>query len=171
MPLPNLTDEKLGQGWLFNDRFGFAYDKIPPSLAFEAYGKALLMCASGDGNLTDEERTNGHAHCRAVLLPSSACLNVTSGGLLLGRWQRVFLVELASISDPQLVPGVVASALGLGEQGSRPVVETLQAELRHRTTLLVLDNFEQVIEAHPTVGALLAGAPRTRLLVTSRPRF
>jgi secondary thiamine-phosphate synthase enzyme len=45
-------------------------------------------------NLTEAERPNGHAHCRAVLLPPSACLNVTGGRLLLGRWQRVFLVEL-----------------------------------------------------------------------------
>ena len=45
-------------------------------------------------NLTDAERPNGHAHCRALLLPPSACLNVVGGRLLLGRWQRVFLVEL-----------------------------------------------------------------------------
>jgi secondary thiamine-phosphate synthase enzyme len=45
-------------------------------------------------NLTADERVNGHAHCRAVLLAASACLNVIDGRLLLGRWQRVFLVEL-----------------------------------------------------------------------------
>lgn len=45
-------------------------------------------------NLTANERVNGHAHCRALLLPMSACLNVVDGRLLLGRWQRVFLVEL-----------------------------------------------------------------------------
>ena len=45
-------------------------------------------------NVTDRERPNGHAHCRALLLPSSVCLNVTKGRLLLGRWQRVFFVEL-----------------------------------------------------------------------------
>ena len=45
-------------------------------------------------NVVDRERPNGHAHCRALLLPSSLSLNVTSGRLLLGRWQRVFLVEL-----------------------------------------------------------------------------
>jgi secondary thiamine-phosphate synthase enzyme len=68
---------------------------------------ALLEAAApGDGryhhddptartvNVTDAERPNGHAHCRALLLPSSACLNVTRGRLLLGQWQRVFLVEL-----------------------------------------------------------------------------
>ena len=66
----------------------------------------LESAAPGDGryqhddtsvrsvNLTDAERPNGHAHCRALLLPPSACLNVTGGRLLLGRWQRVFFVEL-----------------------------------------------------------------------------
>ncbi len=45
-------------------------------------------------NLTPEERANGHAHCRALLLNPSACLNVVGGRLMLGRWQRVFFVEL-----------------------------------------------------------------------------
>jgi secondary thiamine-phosphate synthase enzyme len=45
-------------------------------------------------NLTADERVNGHAHCRALILGASACLNVIDGRLLLGRWQRVFLVEL-----------------------------------------------------------------------------
>src|SRR5262245_22370076 len=45
-------------------------------------------------NLAPHERPNGHAHCQALLLPSSATLNVAGGRLQLGRWQRVFLVEL-----------------------------------------------------------------------------
>ena len=45
-------------------------------------------------NLAEAERANGHAHCRALFLPASACLNVVRGVLQLGRWQRVFLVEL-----------------------------------------------------------------------------
>ncbi|MGH9372744.1 MAG: secondary thiamine-phosphate synthase enzyme YjbQ, partial [Vicinamibacterales bacterium] len=45
-------------------------------------------------NLSPGERPNGHAHCRALLLGASACLNVFDGRLQLGRWQRVFLAEL-----------------------------------------------------------------------------
>jgi secondary thiamine-phosphate synthase enzyme len=45
-------------------------------------------------NLTDGERPNGHSHCRALFLPTSVCLNVTRGSLTLGRWQRLFFVEL-----------------------------------------------------------------------------
>ncbi len=45
-------------------------------------------------NLVADERTNGHAHCRALFLNASACLNVADGRLQLGRWQRIFFVEL-----------------------------------------------------------------------------
>ena len=45
-------------------------------------------------NVTLGERPNGHAHCRALLLPPSVCLNVVDGRLQLGRWQRVFFVDL-----------------------------------------------------------------------------
>ncbi len=45
-------------------------------------------------NLTPNERTNGHAHCRALLLAPSVCLNIAGGRLVLGRWQRLFFVEL-----------------------------------------------------------------------------
>jgi secondary thiamine-phosphate synthase enzyme len=45
-------------------------------------------------NVTADERINGHAHCRALLLGSSACLNVIDGKLLLGSSQRVLMAEL-----------------------------------------------------------------------------
>jgi secondary thiamine-phosphate synthase enzyme len=45
-------------------------------------------------NVTPGERSNGHAHCRALLLGPSACLNIIDGRLVLGRWQRVLMAEL-----------------------------------------------------------------------------
>jgi secondary thiamine-phosphate synthase enzyme len=45
-------------------------------------------------NVLPGERPNGHAHCRALFLSTSACLNIVASRLRLGRWQRVFLVEL-----------------------------------------------------------------------------
>jgi secondary thiamine-phosphate synthase enzyme len=45
-------------------------------------------------NLAPGERPNGHAHCRALLLGHSASLNVANGHVQIGRWQRVFFVEL-----------------------------------------------------------------------------
>ena len=62
-------------------------------------------------NVTADERVNGHAHCRALLLPPSACLNVIDGRLRLGRWQRVFLAELDGPRERQI------SVLILGEDG------------------------------------------------------
>jgi secondary thiamine-phosphate synthase enzyme len=62
-------------------------------------------------NVTDEERSNGHAHCRALLLPSSACLNVAGGRLMLGRWQRVFFVELDGPREREV------SVVAFGEAG------------------------------------------------------
>lgn len=53
-------------------------------------------------NLTDAERPNGHAHCQALLLPSSVCLNIVDGRLCLGRWQRVFVVELDGPREREL---------------------------------------------------------------------
>jgi secondary thiamine-phosphate synthase enzyme len=58
-----------------------------------------------------DERINGHAHCRALLLGSSACLNAIDGRLLLGRWQRVFLAELDGPRTREI------SVLVLGEGG------------------------------------------------------
>ena len=45
-------------------------------------------------NVTDDERSNGHGHCRALLLGASVCLNVIDSRIQLGQWQRVFFVEL-----------------------------------------------------------------------------
>jgi secondary thiamine-phosphate synthase enzyme len=45
-------------------------------------------------NMTEDECPNGHAHCQHLLLGSSECIPVVDGKLTLGRWQRVFFVEL-----------------------------------------------------------------------------
>lgn len=60
-------------------------------------------------NVTAGERPNGHAHCRALLLPTSVSLNVIEGRVQLGRWQRVFLVELDG-PRPRLVSALVLGA-------------------------------------------------------------
>jgi predicted ATPase/class 3 adenylate cyclase len=79
-----------------------------------------------------------------------------------------FFVELAPIVDPQLVPSAIAAALRVREAPDQPLVETLKDHLHDRETLLVLDNFEQLIAAAPLVTELLGGAPRLHVLVTSR---
>ncbi|HEX8100767.1 MAG TPA: adenylate/guanylate cyclase domain-containing protein [Actinomycetota bacterium] len=96
-------------------------------------------------------------------------LSLETAGQVAGEFpDGAFFVELASIGAPDLVPSTIARTLGLREEGSRPVVETLSGHVRDREMLLVLDNFEHVLEAAPIVTTLLAEAPKLRVVVTSR---
>ncbi|HMD97198.1 MAG TPA: protein kinase [Terriglobia bacterium] len=80
----------------------------------------------------------------------------------------VFFVPLAGISDPALVPLAVVQSLGIRLSGSRPLNEELLEQLRYAgPMLLLIDNFEQVLEAAPFVSELLA-LPALKVLVTSR---
>jgi predicted ATPase/class 3 adenylate cyclase len=79
-----------------------------------------------------------------------------------------YVVNLAPISDPALVVVTLAQTLDVTERGSRPLLERLKAELREQEMLLVLDNFEQVLDAGPQITELLAACPKLKLLVTSR---
>jgi predicted ATPase/DNA-binding SARP family transcriptional activator len=81
----------------------------------------------------------------------------------------VWLVELAPLSDPTLLPQAVASTLGVREQPGRPLLETLEDTLRPKKTLLVVDNCEHLVEAVAhLVDALLDSCPGLRVLATSR---
>ena len=82
--------------------------------------------------------------------------------------ERVAFVTLAPLSDAQLVLPTIAHALGLAEVGGQPPLETLRAYLRDRCLLLVLDNFEHVVEAAPEVAGLSASCPHLLVLATSR---
>jgi predicted ATPase/DNA-binding SARP family transcriptional activator len=80
----------------------------------------------------------------------------------------IYFVGLAPIRDPRLVPSAVAQTLGVREMAGTPLLESLKAHLKDKQLLLLLDNFEQVLEAAPLVAELLAAAPRLKVLVTSR---
>ncbi|HVN13987.1 MAG TPA: DUF4062 domain-containing protein [Kineosporiaceae bacterium] len=77
-------------------------------------------------------------------------------------------VDLAPLSDPGLVPGAIAEALGVRAEGSRSVTDVLVDRIGGRRVLLVLDNFEHVLEATSVVVRLLAACPGLHVLVTSR---
>jgi len=81
---------------------------------------------------------------------------------------RVFFVALAAVADPALVAPTVARTLGLTESGAQSPEELLKGYLRDRQTLLVLDNFEQVLESAPLLDELLSVAPGLTILATSR---
>jgi predicted ATPase/DNA-binding SARP family transcriptional activator len=76
-------------------------------------------------------------------------------------------VDLSHVTEPGLVAPTIANALRLGA-GGRPVEEALADALAQEPPLLVLDNFEQLVEAVPLLGRLLAASTGLQLLVTSR---
>jgi predicted ATPase/DNA-binding CsgD family transcriptional regulator len=80
----------------------------------------------------------------------------------------VIFVGLASTTDPALVPKAIAHKLGVVEQPNQPLVESLERYFGNKSALLVLDNYEHVLEAAALVTDLLAASPRLTVLVTSR---
>jgi non-specific serine/threonine protein kinase len=81
----------------------------------------------------------------------------------------VWFVELAPLSDPDLVPQAVASVLGVREVPGRPLTETLVEHLGTKGLLLILDNCEHLVEACAALtDTLLRSCPGVRILGTSR---
>ncbi|MDF3043242.1 MAG: hypothetical protein K0Q71_5948, partial [Thermomicrobiales bacterium] len=83
----------------------------------------------------------------------------------------VTFAPLAPITDPSLVPSAIITALGVRDVGDEPLLLRLQSVLRDKRLLLLLDNFEHVIEASPVVAEVLETCPRVAILVTSRVRL
>jgi predicted ATPase/serine/threonine protein kinase len=80
-------------------------------------------------------------------------------------------VPLASLNDPGLIASVIVQTLGLREAGGQSPLEILKANLQDSLgapMLLLLDNFEHLVQAAPTVAELLAAGPNLKILVTSR---
>jgi predicted ATPase/DNA-binding SARP family transcriptional activator/predicted negative regulator of RcsB-dependent stress response len=81
----------------------------------------------------------------------------------------VWFVELASLSEPELVPQTVFTTLGLIEQAGRPLLEILTDFLRSKRALLILDNCEHLIQACAQLAQdLLYSCPDLHILATSR---
>jgi len=81
----------------------------------------------------------------------------------------VFFVELAPVSDVEVVPSQILSSIGMqaAARDQTPAF-SLSEHLRTRSLLLVLDNFEQVLEAARLVADLVRASPRSKFIVTSR---
>lgn len=81
----------------------------------------------------------------------------------------VWLVELAPLSDPELVETTVARALGLREESGRPIREVLSAYLQQKNLLMVLDNCEHLVAACARLTQwVVQSAPGVKVLATSR---
>jgi predicted ATPase/class 3 adenylate cyclase len=80
----------------------------------------------------------------------------------------VTFVDLSTVTNPALVPSTIAKSLGVQEGPNQDPVEALIDHMGDLDALLVLDNFEQVLDAAALVARILHRAPRVRVLVTSR---
>ena len=82
----------------------------------------------------------------------------------------IVFVPLQSISDPGHVIGTIARSLGLFD-GEGDLEQRLIAHIEGRQLLIVLDNFEQVVDAAPSLAAIVAASPNLKVAVTSRTRL
>jgi len=99
----------------------------------------------------------------------SRCAIELAADMLGGFGDGVWLAELAPISDPSLVAGIVARTLSVRETPNHPMLDTLLAYLKRKRLLLILDSCEHVIgEVRREVAAILHGCPDVCILATSR---
>ena len=80
----------------------------------------------------------------------------------------IWFVPLAALRDPTLVAGAIVHALGLQERAGEAPLARLKDHIGHKRLLLVLDNFEHVIDASPQIAELLHTTGLAKMLVTSR---
>jgi predicted ATPase/transcriptional regulator with XRE-family HTH domain/Tfp pilus assembly protein PilF len=85
-----------------------------------------------------------------------------------GRIQHVFFVNLASVIDPSMVLSAVAQVLGVQVHGDRPLLQLVRDRLLGTRILLVLDNFEHLLDAAPLITDLLVAARGLTVVTTSR---
>ncbi|MBW7884084.1 MAG: helix-turn-helix domain-containing protein [Caldilineaceae bacterium] len=99
-------------------------------------------------------------------------LAVEVGRRLLTEYRDgVWLVTLAAVQDPALVPSTAATVLGVREARDRTLAQSVADFLAQTEMLLILDNLEHLLPATPFLSALMAGCPGLQLLVTSRARL
>lgn len=96
-------------------------------------------------------------------------LALAVGGRLLDSFHEgVFSVSLAAVRDARLVMPAIAQTLGIPEFPGMSVLDTMKSRLAASEMLLILDNFEQVVEAASQVAELLDGCEKLQVIVTSR---
>jgi len=161
------------------------YQAIHPQLRMDF--PALRSLDSTPNNLPQQltsfiGRTNEVAEVKRLLATTRLLTLTGSGGcgktrlatqvaadLLESYPDGVWLVELASLSDPALVPQAVATVLGLKDEPGMSRTQTLVEHLKSRHPLLVLDNAEHLLTAcTQVVDCVLRQCPKAAVLVSSR---
>jgi len=133
----------------------------------------LTSFVGREKELADVKRLLDQTHLLTLVGPGGTGktrLSIQAAGEQLDRYpDGVWLVELAPIRDPLLVPRTTAIAIGLREEPQRPVVDMLCDYLRDRQTLIILDNCEHLVDACARLAdRILRAAPGVRLLASSR---
>lgn len=114
------------------------------------------------------------SRCRLLTLTGAGGIGKTRLALqVVAEVARLFpdgtyFVDLAPLADHTLVAQAIARSLGVFESAVTSLAETLKHVLAEQEALLLIDNFEHVIEAAPLISALLAASPRLKLIITSR---
>ena len=94
-----------------------------------------------------------------------------AGQLIPAFRDGVWLVKLASLREPALLPNAISQTLYLNSLGDSSKLDFLKHYLMRKRMLLVMDNFEHILEGAPLLSELLAAAPQLSILATSRERL
>ena len=131
-----------------------------PLIGREAELDAVAALLTGEARLVTIVGLGGTGKTRLAAAAGERLLSAFAGG--------VWLVALAGVHEPDALTAEIAAALGVADDDRTPPDVALARRLDARPTLLVLDNFEQLVDAAPAVHALLERSPPTRVLVTSQ---
>ena len=150
---------------------------FPPLKTLESFPNNLpLQLTSFVGRekeIAEVQRLLGEARLLTLTGPGGTGktrLSLQAAANVLDRYNDgVWLVELAPITNPALIPQTVASVLGVREEQGMPLVQMISASLRTKSLLLILDNCEHLIEdVAKLVDTLLHACPHLHVLASSR---